>query len=94
MKRTSKILAAMLAVLLIACMLSTGVFAAETPSDNVAIGAFNGGTVTINASNADDSFALYKVIDITYDANNSGSSLQCYAWNGCSHPCDLPGLGQ
>ena len=68
MKRRSKIMAAMLAVLLIVCMLPTAAFAAETPSGSVAIGSFTSGTVTINASNADDSFALYKVIAITYDS--------------------------
>ena len=59
MKHTSKIVAVMLAVLMIACMLPMAAFASETPStERVAIGSFASGTITINASNADDSFAV------------------------------------
>ena len=78
MKHTSKIVAVMLAVLMLACMLPMAAFAAETPStDRVAIGSFTSGTITINASNADDSFAVYKVIDINY---NSGSNEVTYSF--------------
>lgn len=78
MKHTSKIVAVMLAVLMMACMLPMVAFAAETPStDRVAIGSFASGTITINASNADDSFAVYKVIDVSY---NSTANEVTYAF--------------
>lgn len=67
MKKTAKILAVILSALMLICMLPTVAFAAETGSNAVAISSFAGGTVKINASNADDSFKLYKVIDITYN---------------------------
>lgn len=78
MKHTSKIVAVMLAILMIACMLPMAAFASETPStERVAIGSFTSGTITINASNADDSFAVYKVVDVNY---NSGTNEVTYAF--------------
>ena len=72
MKTTKKrTLALLLAVAMILSSFSAVAFAAETPSGSVAIGSFTGGTVTINASNADDSFALYKVVDITYNSTSN-----------------------
>lgn len=72
MKTTKKRTLALLLVLaMILSSFSAVAFAAETPSGSVAIGEFNGGTVTINASNADDSFALYKVVDITYNSTTN-----------------------
>lgn len=74
MKTTKKkTLTLLLVVAMILSSFSAVAFAAETPSqDKVHIGNFSGGTVTINASNADDSFALYKVVDIEYkSASNS-----------------------
>lgn len=69
MKTTKKrTLTLLLALTMILSSFSSVAFAAETPTGSVDIGSFTGGTVTINASNADDSFALYKVVDITYDA--------------------------
>ena len=75
MKTTKKkTLTLLLAVAMILSSFSAVAFAAEvgeTPSGSVAIGSFNGGTVTINASNADDSFALYKVVGITYNETSN-----------------------
>ena len=72
MKTTKKrTLTLLLAVAMILSSFSAVAFAAETPSGSVAIGNFSGGTVTINASNADDSFALYKVVDITYNETSN-----------------------
>ena len=71
MKTTKKrTLTLLLSLAMIMSSLSVA-FASETPSGSVAIGSFNGGTVTINASNADDSFALYKVVDITYNETSN-----------------------
>lgn len=78
MKTTKKkTLTLLLVVAMILSSFSAVAFALEEPSGSVAIGSFNGGTVTINASNADDSFALYKVVDITY---NSASNSVNYAF--------------
>lgn len=72
MKTTQKRTLALLLVLaMILSSFSAVAFAAETSSGSVAIGSFTGGTVTINASNADDSFALYKVVDITYNSTSN-----------------------
>ena len=76
MKTTQKRTLALLLVLaMILSSFSAVAFAAETPSESkVHIGNFTtngGGTVTINASNADDSFALYKVVDITYNSTSN-----------------------
>lgn len=72
MKTTKKrTLTLLLSLAMIMSSLSVA-FAAEAPSGSTAIGNFSGGTVIINASNADDSFALYKVVDIKYNsASNS-----------------------
>ena len=72
MKTTQKRTLALLLVLaMILSSFSAVAFATEAPSGSVAIGSFTGGTVTINASNADDSFALYKVVDITYNSTSN-----------------------
>lgn len=72
MKTTKKkTLTLLLVVAMILSSFSAVAFAAEAPSGSVPIGSFNGGTVTINASNADDSFALYKVVDITYNSTSN-----------------------
>lgn len=76
MKTTKKrTLTLLLAVAMILSSFSAVAFAEETPSESkVHIGNFTtngGGTVTINASNADDSFALYKVVDITYNSTSN-----------------------
>ena len=55
-------------VMMMMSLFSAAAFAAETPSDSVAIGDFTGGTVTINSQMPNDSFALYKVVDINYNA--------------------------
>lgn len=71
MKTTKKkILTLLLSLAMIMSSMSVA-FAAEAPSGSVAIGSFSGGTVTINASNADDSFALYKVVDISYNETSN-----------------------
>lgn len=71
MKTTKKkILTLLLSLAMIMSSMSVA-FAAEDPSGSTAIGNFDGGTVTINASNADDSFALYKVVDITYNETSN-----------------------
>ena len=76
MKTTQKRTLALLLVLAMNLSpFSAVAFAAETPAESkVHIGNFTtngGGTVTINASNADDSFALYKVVDITYNSTSN-----------------------
>ena len=71
MKTTKKrTLTLLLSLAMIMSSLSVA-FAAEAPSGSTAIGNFSGGTVRINASNADDSFALYKVVDITYNETSN-----------------------
>ena len=74
MKNRSRFMAVILAVRMLACLLPTAVLAAETAgTERVAITAWptTGGTITITASHADDSFALYKVVDITYDSTTN-----------------------
>ena len=83
MKTTKKRTLTLLLVLaMILSSFSAVAFAAgEAATGSVVIGSFETGTIEITASNADDSFALYKVIDVTY---NEASNTVKYAFSSAA----------
>lgn len=55
-------------VMMMMSLFSAATFAAETPGARVPIGEFDKGTITITSQKTNDSFALYKVVNISYNA--------------------------
>ena len=79
MKKFSfKVKALLFAALVMFFALQTGVLAAGTVPVSTQDDVF---TLTINAANADDGFALYKLIDVNYD--NSTNNVT-YAWSAAA----------